>query len=206
MAKLLAGGGDTFDALAYGRPHPGTMQFLEAQLNTATQHLTQAGQSFMATAHDLWERTNGSTAMRVMRAAARAARSLWDSDEIKALLEIGQLQHAPPTMQRWIMAEPTIRKLYHNQACDGYEGTYVDMHPKDIGEGHYDYRRVMDGVVVLDEDGGWHSDQWAEELLPDDTDLPLEDQVDILDTWAAIKSHVVHGKEDPTSKWNSTLR
>lgn len=211
MAHLLDGGSDTFDALVYGRPHPGTLQFLESQATQVSHHLSQAGQQFMAGAYDLWDRINGSTAMRVMRAAARAGRSLWQTDEIRALTDIGEIQYAPLKMQRWIMAEPTLRKLYNKQSCAGYEGTYLDAHPGDIGEGHYDWRRVMNGMVQVDEDTGlWHADEWSEELLPDDSELTLEDQVDVLDTWNILRDHLTRhrdaeGIEDPTSVWGATL-
>ena len=51
------------------------------------------------------------------------------------------------------MAQPDIRSLYHKGHCDGYSDTYVDMEPGLVGEQHYDYRRVMDGVVEETETG-----------------------------------------------------
>jgi hypothetical protein len=189
MAQVLAGGNDAFDALAYGRPHPGTMQFLETQLSHMSQSLTQAGQQFMAGAAEVYDRLNGATAMRILRAAGRAAKSIWQSEDIKALFDIGQFQHAPLVMQRWIMTEPSVRGLYHAQRCDGYSDTYVDLHPHDIGEAHYDYRRVMDGMVVMGtgEDEGWSSTTYFEDTVADEIPLSFEDQNDILQTWEAIR-------------------
>lgn len=205
MAELLAGGIDGFDAVAYGRPHPNTLQFLENQVYQSSQGLNQAGQMFMAKAAQIFEDINGSNAMRILKAAGRAVRSLWQPNEIREISDIGQLQHAPLAMHRWIMAEPTTRALYHRQGCDGYSDSYVDWQAKVIGEDHYDYRRAMNGLVVEDEDGGWHATTYAEELLPDDRELDFEEQVDIQHTWNAVKAHILAKGEDPTSKYNSSL-
>lgn len=200
-----------FKSLMYGRPHEGTMRFIENQVGFVSQALTDAGARFMDTARDMYSHLEGSNAMRAIRAVGRAVRSLWQLDEIKELIDIGQLQHAPLSMQRYLMAEPTIRGLYQQQRVDGYSDTYVDIFPGTIGEEHYDYRRVMDGIVVEDaepdENGeyGWTATSYLEELLPDEPDLLLVEQLDILASWGGLKAAVEKGGEDPTSKFNADL-
>ena len=44
-----------------------------------------------------------------------------------------------------------------------------------------------------------------EELLPDDVELTLEEQLDIAQSWAWIKSLMKQGNEDPTSRFNADL-
>ena len=211
MAHFIDGGTLMFDSLLYGRPHPSTQQFLASQFQQLSSNLTTAGQRFMESAAEVFEKLAGSEAERVLRAVGRNIRSMWQLDEIRMLSTIGELQTAPLTMQRWIMAEPMVRQMYHDQRVDGYSESYVDVHPGDIGESHYDYRRVMDGVLVDDEepdnngDPSWHATTYIEELLPEDRDLLLEEQVDILQTWEHVRAAIKRGKEDPTSRFNADL-
>ena len=201
----------TFNSLAYGTPHPGTMSFLSQQFENASTALTTAGQRFMENARTLYERISGSDAMRAMRVAGRAIRSMWQLDEVRPLYSMEELQTAPLTMQRWIMAEPMLRKEYINQRVDGYSDTYHDVHQGDVGEAHYDYRRVMDGMIVVDDkpdsDGeyGWTATTYFDDLLPDDSELLLEEKVDILETWTAVRAALKAGKQDPTSRYGAML-
>lgn len=206
MAQIIEGGADLFDALAYGKPHPGTQQFLQTQIQNMSNVATEAGQRFYQNAVNLYDRFSGSTAMRYANAARRAIGSIWQSDEIRRLASTGDFQQAPLTMQRWIMAEPTVRRLYQQQRVEGYEGSYVDVHKGDIGEEHYDYRRVMQGIVHgEDTDEDWTATTYLDDLLPDDQELLLEEQVDILDSWTNIVAKIREGRSDPTSRWNADL-
>lgn len=210
MAQIFEGGADLFDALAYGaKPHPGTQQFLSNQVNQFSANLTEAGARFVESAREVYERISNSQALRLAKAAGRRIRGIWQSDEIRALRDIGELQQAPITMQRWVMAQPDLRKLYHSQRCDGYSDTYIDMHPGVRGESHYDYRRVMDGVVVFDDEEDPESNyriKWYhEDLLPEDNELSSEEKVDIIATWDFIAHSLISGKDDPTSRHNAEL-
>lgn len=211
MAQFIDGGNLMFKSLMYGRPHPGTMQFLETQAQSMSSALTDAGSRFMETARDMYSHLESSNAIRAMRAAGRAVRSLWQLDEIRELIDVGQLQHAPLSMQRWIMAEPTTRGLFQKQRLDGYSETYTDLFPGTIGEEHYDYRRVMDGVVVVDAEPdergehGWTATTYLEELLSDEDDLMPAEQQDILATWGRQIAAAQRKKEDFTSKFNADM-
>lgn len=203
MAHFVEGGTMTFDALTYGGPHPGTLNFLSQQFQNVTPVLAAAGQQFVQQAADWFEQLNGSAALRAMKSAARAVKSLWQLDDVRPLLTVGQMQFAPPTMQRWIMAEPTIRTMYHKHMVDGYSDSYVDFHPGDVGEDHYDYRRVMDGVVQFAKDDNaayvWKAVEFLDELEDNDQPLTLEEQIDIQQTWEFMRAHLKRSKEDPTS-------
>lgn len=207
MALIIEGGEEHFNALLYPKPTQRVYDFISSQFQTVSSNLTEAGHKFAEYSRDLYENTVNSTAIRTAQAAIRRVNSLWQSDSIRSLTDIGSLQQAPVIMQRFIMAEPNIRRLYNNQQCEGYDNSYVDIHPGDIGENHYDYRRVMDGVVVVsdNDDGEWESTTYFDELLPDDFELEFEEQIDILDSWDAAKILIKEGKDDPTSVWNSEL-
>lgn len=204
MAQFISGSADTFRALAYGTPHASTTEFLHNQMQGVGQNLTQAGQQFFQGARDLYERFSGSSAMAAARLARRAVGGLWESNEIRALIDTVEQQRASLPMQRWAMANPYVRQKYHNQTIEGYEGSYKDAFPEDIGENHYDYRRVVNGILVEDEDG-WSATTYFDELLPDDRELEHDEQLDIATMWQFMKDNIKRGGEDPTSLWGAHL-
>lgn len=208
MANVMVGGTQTFDALAYGKRHPGTQNFFEQQLNTigqfATNMLTEAGKTFFSNVEDLYEKFHGSEAMRVARAVARKVKSIWQTDDVRFINDIGDMQQAQFVMQRWIMANPVVRDLYHQQRCDGFSDTYIDAHPGAIGRDHYDYRRVMDGVLV-EEGDDWVIRNYFDDIAEGDTELSLDEKIDILSTWEWIEHHISKGEEDPTSQYGASL-
>jgi hypothetical protein len=210
---IVEGSVAEFDAMVYGQKHPGTLQFLSNQVaslqQSASQYLTDAGKNFFANAADIYERFNGSEALRVARAAMRKVSHIFQSDEIKPLRNISEIQQAPLKMQRWIMAEPTIRQAWLDQRCDGYSGSYVDMHGGVIGVEHSDWRHVMSGIVedIVDDDGesNWKTTIYLDEVPAGDVELQLGDKTDVLTAWDLVKMYRQLGKEDPVSPSNNML-
>jgi hypothetical protein len=139
---------------------------------------------------------------RAQLAIAAAGRAL-HPNQITSLYELHDLQNAPPVMQRWIMAEPTLRDYYNRQTCVGYGELYENIHGDVRGETHYDYRRVMDGVGVETEDG-WYAAQYPDELMEGDRDLTHLEQVGILETWDAVR-FFINQKRDPSDPEDGLL-
>lgn len=205
---VLIGGGNEFDALVYGYQHPGTAQYLEEniqrlgqQVQSFGQTVSDAGRAFYQSAQDLYGRFNNSDAMRMAHAAVRKVQLLLQPEMIRPLNQVSCIQNASLTMQRWIMAEPTARQHYHEQRCDGYGDTYVDMHPGFIGQAHYDWRRVHHGLLVEDETDpeNFRVTFYLDELAEGDRELTLTEQMDVLNTWDFVKQYFDKGADDPTS-------
>lgn len=206
MVMIVQGNSQTFNSLVYGaQKHPGTLSFLENQVQQFSGALTEFGQAFFNSAKHLYESFNSSEAMRIARAATRKFDSLFMSDKIQSIWDLGRLQHAPLTMQRWIMAQEDVRTLYHQQRCDGYSQTYFDVEPGRRGVEQYDWRRIHHGVVQDTEDGGWVVHHYLDEIHEGDRELEFEEKVDILNTHDVIRAYVEMGQDDPTSKWNERL-
>lgn len=205
MATISFGGAHGFSSLLYGHQrNAGFDQWLGERIEQASQRVLDSGAQLIEKARETFERVTSSDTARLARAVARQARHAWQTDEIHAFNDIGQMQTAGPVMQRWIMANPLVRTMYHNQQVEGYSDSYVDVEPGAVGEMHYDYRRVMDGIVV-EEDGEYWATTYDDELRPDDRELLHEEQVDIRRTWAEVMAIVEQGGDDPTSPWNSSL-
>ncbi len=197
---------DDFDAMAYGAPHPGTMQYIAQKFENLSTNLTQFGRDFMADAHSKWDYFMGSEAMRRARAVrSKIEGALFMRNEVQPLHTLSAIQNAAPMMQRWIMSEPTTRQLYHDQRIEGFAGSYVDPFPGEIKDEDYNYRRVMTGVVEEVEDGEWKARIYLDDLLPGDTALAIDQKSDILGSWAAVRALLDYGKEDPTSVTNSMM-
>ena len=103
------------------------------------------------------------------------------------------------------MANPVVRQTYHEQKCDGYSDTYIDNQPSAIKETHYDYRRVMDGVVVDKDNDGWSVKFYPDDLHDGDRELVHGEKVDILHSWDIIEMFMKAGDKDPTSQYGAAL-
>lgn len=207
--QVITGGARTFSALAYQNQHPENQNYFAQKLQNFTQTFGDTVGSvaggFMSNAADLFDKFYGSEAVRLAKAAVRKVKSIWERDDIRELFGIGEIQQAKPIMQRWIMAEPTYRQMYHDQRCDGFSNSYVDMEPGVVGEAHYDYRRVMDGLLVDDEEEGWNMTHYIEDLKEGDVDLELDEQLTILSVWDVVAMHAKAGGEDPGSVYGDKL-
>lgn len=202
--QIIAGGLDAWDALAYGEQNPSNLNYFKSQLQNIGNTLTDFGKQFYSDATAIYENFNGSQAMQLLRNVTKAAKTLFQPNIVKSIFDIDDMQMASVMMQRWIMANPVVRQLYHDQKCEGYVDTYVDMHPGDIGETHYDYRRVMDTVVQEDGDS-WFVKYYPDELIEGDKELIHDERVDILNTWEIAEMFIRAGQKDPTSQYNSSL-
>lgn len=182
----------SFDMLAYPEQHPMNQQFIQQRVYALSQDLgatmTEMGQRFVERAKSLYEKAYDSKAIQAARSALRAVKGLFHPNAIVPLESIDELRGAQPAMQRYLMANPETRQMYFDQRIDGYSDSYVNVHGKTIGDDHYDYRRVQQGMVVINEDKegepDWVSVQYVEDLLPGDRELLMDEQIDIQRAWS----------------------
>lgn len=180
---------DTFDYLLFPEQHQNNSAYVQRQFEQFSNTLTDAGRRFMENAKQVYQQIVESDAANLARLAIRNAKALFQGNHILPLLDIDTLQTASTLMQRYIMAQPDIRALYHDSRCDGYSDTYVDLHPTKTGESHYDYRRVMQHMVQ-DTEEGWFVKSWAEDLVEGDRELNFDEKSCILQTWDVVKMFV----------------
>jgi hypothetical protein len=196
--QLQYGASDAFNSLIYGERNPSTVDFLRGQIESATQMLGQAGRTFYDRALQTFDHFNSNTAINFARNAIQTLTGgNIDTQRVVYLHEIEQLQNATVLMQRWLMANPFVRERYLDQKLDGYSDTYINVHGIDVGHAHYDYRRVMNGLMVIDENGVEHFTQYFDELYEGDRELTLAEKVDIVDSWNA-QNVLLKLLEDPT--------
>lgn len=202
---IQTGGRAAFSAAAYSLPHPDTYAFVE-KFNTAfDQYVAPQARAFFAAAEQLYTGIDRSAAMRAARALGRKFGTIWQQDEIQELHNIGELQNPPMCMVPYMMAEMTVRDMYHNQQCEGYAGIYTDQQPGVIGEQHYHYRRVMSGQPVEHPDDTYEATTYFDVLRDAADDLVPTQQCDMLTTWQLLRNNLRKRREDPTSPWNANL-
>jgi len=199
---------DSFNYLAFPDQNPDTARYIQNQLTNFSNTLTDVGLSFMNASQDIYKQINDSMSVRAAKAAVRRAKGMFHPNVIVYQDNIEDIRSSQPIMQRYNMAQPTVRELYHKQRCDGYSDTYRDMHPGDIKHDHYDYRRVMDGIIYDDvNDEGeytWAVNTYAHDNIGDDVDLTFDEKTDIISTWELIEMFMKEG-EDPTDIYENKL-
>lgn len=196
--------GGLFGAMAYARLHPNTINYLSNQVNQAFTNISANAMNMFNQASNYFRGFNYDEFMRTSRAAVRAIGNMWQHEDIMPIDTIGGLQHASLEMQRWLMAEPTVRAVYHDQRCDGYHETYIDMQPNAIGISHYDYRRATNHLFMPRGDTLVAS-SYMETIREGDRELHVTEQADIQIAWHHMRTAILNNQDDPTSRTNARL-
>lgn len=203
--RIVYGGQTAFNALAFGSKPPEMRSFFEERLQSIGSGLSSFGERFKTRATELFNSLHSDNAVQIAKAALNQVRGFFTPDTIVNLTTIEDLQIAQYQMRRMVMANPKVRSLYHRQRCDGYSDSYVDADPGKIGWDHYDYRRIMNGIVEVT-DESWRFTSVAQDLRPGDSELDFHDQFSVVaHTWPALESIMEMAGKDPTSEWNNDL-
>jgi hypothetical protein len=205
--RLISGDADDFTAAVGHLPSKRIIRRIEEAADRFEDLLGSSSRSF-------FDRTRERTSSRRLtvdrfkrkaRAVRRATDNLFRSDDIRLLLDIGEMQYAPSNQVRFLMAEPTVRRRYHQNRCAGYDDRYIDVEPNMVGEDHYDYRVMHNGHVRHHEDGTFGSRYYPQELRHSDDELDFDVQVDLIMSNQQLKWYMEQEDEDPTSRFNMTL-
>lgn len=194
--------------MSFPEINPQARAWIQNQIHQGSALLNDFGKTYLARASEMVKMFNDGSIERAARAVTRNVKSLLHPNTIIPLTTISEIQSAKPIMQRYVMAFPDIRQIYHKQLCDGYSDTYHDHEPTVIGDDHYDYRRVMNGIVqdTVDADGNpnFKISYYLEDIREGDRELTAEEQFVILDVWDVVK-YAIDQKIDPTDIFNSDL-
>lgn len=207
MAVVLNGSNAMFDALIFGNGNRSGGEYV-AQLNQSFANNVAAHvlDQFHAMQNHSMFQSYRDDALRTLKALGRGIANAFQTNGVNELYDIGQMQHASLVMQRWIMACPEVRTMYHQNLIDGYSDTYEDRAPGNVGIDHYEYRQVTNGITMShDNEEEYTRWRWTEVPLHHDDELTFDEQMSIIYTWDRARAALQIGKEDPTSKWNQSL-
>ena len=204
QANVIHGSEVEFNALLYPQLHQNTLNYIQNGIAQLSNTLVGKGNQLFDYAKQKYMEINShANKIRAMNALA-ASQNVKNENIIYEIKSIESCRQATLTMQRWVMAEPTIRKMYHDQRCDGFSNTYIDLEPGKVGEQHYDYRRVMTGVVNYESEDHI-TNTYLEDLRDGDRDLESIEQLSILNSWEITRLAVAMMNEDPTDPLGGTL-
>lgn len=205
MITVIDGDSSTFTAMAYGMPDPVSIQWCHNRAMQARQALApEARAIFENTTNEVFGEIDHVKIARIAKAARGRLDSIWQTDTVSVLTEVSAIQNAPPVMVTYIMANPMIREMYHEQKIAGFDDYYQDPYPEDHSYEFKLYREVVDGVFL---ETGNKDEMVATEWVGDfdDSVLDLIDKQAIMETWDNVLAHVRKGGEDPTSIYNAML-
>lgn len=211
MATVIFGGSRELNLLISGEPHQDTLNYLSNQASRIAQYAQETGSAWAQRAVDSYNYFSSHDSLRHARAALQKVKSYFQSDIIRELRTIEDFQNATPLMQRYIMADPWARKMYHAGRVEGYAGLYIDPYPGVRGIEDYNYRRVMDGRVQMlpeseeNPEGSFFIETHYGDLQEGDVDLSLNQQDMIISSWRNARYLALIGLDDPYSSTGGKL-
>lgn len=205
MAQYVAGGADLIDIMAGGRPDEATRQWFAERSEMVQQNLSNSSRAFFDRARSLYQTISESQAIQMLRNLKSKDENVWSGNVIESLRTLASIQTASPVMQRMIMAQPDLRQRYLNQEVEGFADSYTNFHGDAWGSSHFDYRRVMDGVVEVKDEEDFVIRHYIDYMEADDRNLSLHEKIDVLNTWDMVKQLLEEGGEDPTSPVGNDL-
>ncbi len=191
---------DFFDAALYSSPPPGLVNYMQNQFSNIANSVGEMGNMFLQRASNMFESINANARFNAAKRELNRAVGYVHHNEVGYLSSVDQIKAANPIMQRWVMAEPTYRADYLNQTADGYSDSYINIHGNVLGADHYDYRRVMDGVLTYNErTEEFFTQSFIEDLIEGDRELTNFERRDILSVWDVMREIHSLVKDDITN-------
>lgn len=198
-------GVDLMDIAAGGHLDNATTSWLADRSSALRESIGTAASGWFDKAKSFVHIIDTSSAIQALRNITVKKDNSWNTNNIYQCDTIESLQTANVVQQRYIMAEPRLRDLYLNNSVEGYADTYTNYHGSAIGEQHYDYRRVTDGMMMETKDENFVVNSFYEEIPEGDFELTLHQKVDILRTWNMVNVALDANEMDPTSPVGNML-
>lgn len=208
MVMFVEGGVDAFNASVYAQPTTQDLNFFQDNITTFYSTLGAMGQNFFNDVRDRMETVDFDKLKQYTQSVARRISSFWETDTIRPLRELADIQFPPSTMIRWQMANPDVRELYHKGLCEGYGDKYVDLQPLVKGDDHHDFQMVMHGMEQYDDDGELYWTSYTESFDEPENSvelLSMDERVDIVESWYVTSKYLKQMKDDPTSQYSGML-
>lgn len=204
MPQILFGDADTAVAGLFGQQTNSFKEYLHNSLNNYTAQIAPHAAGIVEAVTTRFAEQMSTGAQRKIEAFRNKVAATWQADMVKVLGDVGQIQQAPDSMVRWVMAQPDIRQHFIEGRCEGYGDRYVDNNPGGVGLNHYDYRVATSGVVMQEDDAFVVRNHY-EHLYEEERELTLLEKNAIQVTWETMCASMETDITDPTSEWNAVL-
>lgn len=196
QVNIIPGGSDAFNALLYPPPTQDKVQRYAEKVNNVVNTLGGLGTDFINGVKSIYDRFASNEAIAAAKSIIHQA-GTHTNEYIIYPLDYDNVTNANLGMQQYIMANPVINKMYHDDMCYGFQDTYYDTEPGVKGTDRLDYRRVMDGILQFenDEDGLGYVMHYSSSDEHDELDMM--DKVAVMKTWEAA-ALLIADNIDPT--------
>lgn len=186
MGNIVSTTVDGLNYSLYGDQRQSNINYLAEQIRALPKNLGEFGQQTLQRAKEVMGfLTNDLLHSRIMSQVGRS--NLIDESVIITPRTVEEFQNAGVFLQRYIMAHPDLRELYHEQNVAGYPDTYVDLDPNERGPGHYDYDLITDGMIMIDREADEVSVRFMDNhIQPSDREPSFEDKIETALTWDSI--------------------
>ncbi len=167
---------------------PGLLSYAQESLMSLQNKLTDIGQSFLNKTQELLNFYQSNDIINQVKDTIIKTGNV-NQNSIH-YVDCNNINQAGLVMAGWIMSNPVLWNLYQSFAISGYDDSFRLDNPNDIEDM---YRRVIDGVVEVNDEG------WEVNFYGAENDLTTRQQVTILDAWDCALEFINEGK-DPTSE------
>lgn len=199
-----------YDAVLYGGENSVVSQYLRDRVDSQRELYGHNSAYYEQMRHLVDSYQNSMAQEKLRQIAVQHTQDMSDLDIglIYEYIDEDQIRNATPTMQTYIMANPTYSQAYVQNRIDGYSDTYVNLWPGLIGTDNPVYRSVISDVTEVVVDGEndhfahhYHYDSDATEL----NTLSHFEKMNILNTWDHANIILALGKTDPTDIYAGQL-
>lgn len=193
--RVVPGGLAAFNGLAYGVLEQSTVDFFQNQLAMPTNIVGPYRELFVESQKSIYDNFISQDALERARLAMLYSNRVDDGNTIRRFTLLEEFQAAQSEMQRWLMAMPELAKLHNQQLCDGFSSTFKHEGLIPVGEKNYDYRRVMDGIAHVNEQGDEVIVEYFEDLRVASDNLHIVEQSRLQTTFEIGRMLLKKGKD-----------
>ncbi|MGG4591753.1 hypothetical protein ACLPJK_26200 [Pseudomonas aeruginosa] len=204
MARMHSTSNHVFNAALSGGLSRDDLDFLQRQIEDKAGRLGRMGNELYSRAQAVFDRYDFDAVRRSVRAIGRRISNAFsDKETLREFTDIADFQHAGLYQQRFLMAGVKLRSLVHKERAEGWQDTYIDEQPDEIGHRHLDYQRIMQGMPVTDEAGETYHVTYSDILHEEP--MEIEDQTAQQRNWYLQDYFISLGDDDPSSPSNASL-
>jgi len=190
----------TASAALFHAPMQETANFMHQRMTDFSKNVSESFASVGEGMASRFETVRAAVQNQTVDLLRNRLNSVWQTNSIRKLDTIVEIQQAPLVMRNLIMANPVLKKKWNNDLLEGWDGEYVGDKTS-VGESDYNYRRVMDGVI---KDDFTHTN-YHESLVNLDDALDIIKKDAVLHVWDVCNNSSLVDTVDMTSRNNGRL-
>lgn len=206
MATVIQGSVDEWRALAYSTP---SREYIDDFIEMSDRYdnlLIGRARDMYHSASNRFRDFSFRRSTRRAKSALRRVNNMFNYDGVYELRDIGEFQHAKTRNRRFVMSEPTVRRMYYDNRVEGYGDLYEDVYKGRVGESDPLYRMVMSGIWQESSEGeDYFVEYWDTEETELEEPITVEEQFDVVNSWERLRILLDKMEDDPTSPYNQQL-